>query len=183
MGGEGTPTSRRRTTPLFTWAHDQVLLGHLGLVLQKAHTLTVLSLSLFRYSLTRTESLLGQRRENQIRGSNLEDQKMESVPGEVWHQILQIGIETERLNYTDLCSLAIVNSYFNQMTQDYALWDILISRDFGTSFVSIQAPPKARYRWKHSCGRALKEQLKTCCPGGFPQNPDRRLIYKLQQLF
>ncbi|KAF3341971.1 F-box protein SKIP24 isoform X1 [Carex littledalei] len=92
----------------------------------------------------------------------------ESVPGHVWHQILQIGIQMKRLNHTDICSLAIVNSYFYQLTQDSALWATLLSRDFRSAFEFAQAPPKARYKWKHDCRRALKEQIKTCFPDGFP---------------
>ncbi|KAF3339764.1 F-box protein SKIP24 isoform X2 [Carex littledalei] len=73
---------------------------------------------------------------------------MESVPGDVWHKILQIGIQEKRLDHIDLCSLAIVNNYFNQLTQDPALWAILISRDVPDTFHFVEAPSKDLYRRK-----------------------------------
>ncbi|XP_078152783.1 uncharacterized protein LOC144547971 [Carex rostrata] len=77
---------------------------------------------------------------------------MASLPDDIWHKILQIGTEEERLDHTDLCSLAIVNSHFDQLTQDPALWAPLLSRDFPSfpSFFSFfQVPSKALYRRKH----------------------------------
>ncbi|KAF3338746.1 F-box protein SKIP24 [Carex littledalei] len=85
---------------------------------------------------------------------------MESLPDDVWHQILQIGIQKKQLNHIDLCSLAIVNSHFDQLTQDSALWAILLSRDFSSSFNSSQAPNlKAVYQVKHWLKFKLKREF------------------------
>lgn len=74
---------------------------------------------------------------------------MESLPDDIWYRILQIGIQKKRLNHVDLCSLAIVNSRFDQLTQDPALWATLFSRDFSSIFRLSQPPSKAVYRHKH----------------------------------
>jgi F-box-like len=74
---------------------------------------------------------------------------MESLPDDVWNKILQTSIEAKQLNHTDLCSLAIVNSHFDQLTQDPALWATLLYRDFPYPFLHpSQAPSKALYREK-----------------------------------
>lgn len=70
--------------------------------------------------------------------------KMESLPDDVLHQILQIGLKARRLDHVNLCSLAIVNNHFDQLTQESALWGTLLSRDF--PFYSFEAPSKEVYR-------------------------------------
>ncbi|KAF3341150.1 F-box protein SKIP24 isoform X1 [Carex littledalei] len=84
---------------------------------------------------------------------------MESLPDDVWHKILQIGIQEERLEHTDLCSLAIVNSHFDQLTQDPALWATLVSRDFPSFFSFFQVPSKALYRREHKAKREHERLL------------------------
>jgi hypothetical protein len=72
---------------------------------------------------------------------------MESLSDDVWYKILQTGIDAEQLNHTELCSLAIVNSHFDQLTQDPALWATLLCRDFPCPFLHLsQDPSKALYR-------------------------------------
>ncbi|KAF3320236.1 F-box protein SKIP24 [Carex littledalei] len=63
---------------------------------------------------------------------------METLPDDIWHRILQIGIQEQRLDHVDLCSLAIVNSNFDKLSQDPALWATLLFRDF--SFHLSQVP-------------------------------------------
>ncbi|KAF3320235.1 F-box protein SKIP24 isoform X2 [Carex littledalei] len=74
---------------------------------------------------------------------------MEYLPDDIWHRILQVGIQKKRLNHVDLCSLAVVNNRFDQLSQDPALWATLFSRDFSSIFRLSQSPSKAVYRHKH----------------------------------
>lgn len=76
---------------------------------------------------------------------------MESLPDDVWYQILQIGVKKKRLNHIDIYSLTIINNHFNQLTQDSTLWATLLSHDFSSSFHSSQAPNylKIVYQAKH----------------------------------
>ncbi|KAF3338749.1 hypothetical protein FCM35_KLT17586 [Carex littledalei] len=68
---------------------------------------------------------------------------METLPDDIWHRILQIGIQEQRLDHVDLCSLAIVNSNFDKLSQNPALWATLLFREI--SFFPLSQVPDLKY--------------------------------------
>ncbi|KAF3341151.1 F-box protein SKIP24 [Carex littledalei] len=74
---------------------------------------------------------------------------MSSLPDDVLLQVLEMGNKTRRLDHRDLCNLAMVNSQFNELSNDSSLWATLLSRDFPSShYPSSEPPSKSLYRKK-----------------------------------
>ncbi|KAK3030970.1 hypothetical protein RJ639_034891 [Escallonia herrerae] len=55
---------------------------------------------------------------------------MADLPDELWRRVLELGIETSKLNHKDLCCLSISSTRFNRLSTEDALWSALLSSDF-----------------------------------------------------
>ncbi|KAK3036220.1 hypothetical protein RJ639_030376, partial [Escallonia herrerae] len=55
---------------------------------------------------------------------------MADLPDELWRRVLELGIETSKLNHKDLCCLSISSTRFNRLSAEDALWSALLSSDF-----------------------------------------------------
>ncbi|KAJ3703107.1 hypothetical protein LUZ61_006812 [Rhynchospora tenuis] len=68
---------------------------------------------------------------------------MAILPDEIWQRILEIGAETCRLEYRDLCCLSIASRRLNRLSLDPTLWAILLARDFPSPSLP---PSKSLYK-------------------------------------
>lgn len=85
---------------------------------------------------------------------------MSILPDELWSRILELGAKTSRLDYRDLCSIAIVSRRFSYLSSDPALWSILLALDFPQSSSSPSTlPPKSTYKIRFERDKARKVLL------------------------
>lgn len=76
---------------------------------------------------------------------------MSILPDEIWSRILEIGTETSRLGYRDLCCLAISCRRLRRLSHDHALWTTLLAIDFPQVNPSSlpQTPSKSLYKTRY----------------------------------
>ncbi|KAJ0985326.1 hypothetical protein J5N97_003682 [Dioscorea zingiberensis] len=85
---------------------------------------------------------------------------MSVLPDELWFRILELGAGTSRLDYRDLCSLAISCRRLSQLSSDPALWSILLALDFPQSSSSPSTlPPKSAYKIRFERDKSRKVLL------------------------
>ncbi|KAK4345638.1 hypothetical protein RND71_035814 [Anisodus tanguticus] len=77
-----------------------------------------------------------------------------TLPDELWRRILEIGIESSKFSYKDLCCLSITCKLLNRLSSDDSLWSSLFFADFpqysinqhpSSSSVSNKSLYKIRY--------------------------------------
>ncbi|XP_073114453.1 F-box protein SKIP24 isoform X3 [Elaeis guineensis] len=86
---------------------------------------------------------------------------MSILPDEIWSRILELGTETSRLGYRDLCCLAISCRRLRRLSQDHALWSTLLAIDFPQEDPSSlsQTPSKSLYKTRFERDKARRHAV------------------------
>ncbi|XP_038980767.1 F-box protein SKIP24 isoform X2 [Phoenix dactylifera] len=86
---------------------------------------------------------------------------MSILPDEIWSRILEIGTETSRLGYRDLCCLSISCRRLRRLSQDHALWSTLLAIDFPQEGPSSlpQTPSKSLYKTRFERDKARRHAV------------------------
>ncbi|KAL3681134.1 hypothetical protein R1sor_024090 [Riccia sorocarpa] len=86
---------------------------------------------------------------------------MESLPDEIWLQILCVSTSKEGgLGAQDLCAFAVVSRRARRISTESKVWWPLVERDFSLEYKpseESQVHPKALYRTKHEKRKAKRE--------------------------
>ncbi|KAL2620831.1 hypothetical protein R1flu_001036 [Riccia fluitans] len=86
---------------------------------------------------------------------------MESLPEEIWSQILCLSTSKEGgLGARDLCAFAVVNRCARRISSECKIWWPLVKRDFSSEYKpseESQVHPKALYRIKHEKKKLKRE--------------------------
>ncbi|XP_077248922.1 F-box family protein [Tasmannia lanceolata] len=82
---------------------------------------------------------------------------MSIFPDEIWSRILEIGIESSKLSYRDLCCISISSRRLNRLSNDDTLWSSLLTLDFPSLFLNPpKSPSKLIYKTRFQKDKAQK---------------------------
>lgn len=58
------------------------------------------------------------------------EREMSILPDEIWCRILEMGAETSRLSYRDICCISITCRRLHRLSDDHLIWATLLALDF-----------------------------------------------------
>lgn len=80
---------------------------------------------------------------------------MSNLPDELWRRILEMGVESSKLNFKDISCISITCRRLNRLSAEDTLWSSLLYSDFKSS-TGISSNYKSQYRIRYERDKEQK---------------------------